>query len=94
MIMDGGYTDTEGLETGGYLPVYRAATGPRRFTTETGQAGKCFVVVSRSATGRHYFTTDRIPAPEELLPVTVTGCLPEDQVQGLARGLDAAAGGV
>lgn len=72
--MDGGYTETGALETGAYLPSYQAATGRRRFATETGQAGKCFVVFSRSATGRHYFTTDRIATPEELLRGTDTGC--------------------
>lgn len=27
-IMDGSFTDLEGLEAGGYMPAYRAATGP------------------------------------------------------------------
>lgn len=91
LIMDGGYTDTAGLESGGYLPAYRAAAGPRRFTTQDGPGSTCFVVVSRSATGKHYFTTDRIPAPEELLPGTPTGCLAPEQVAAMSEYLDAAA---
>lgn len=30
-IMDGKFTDLEGLEAGAYLPAYRQASGPRRF---------------------------------------------------------------
>lgn len=90
-IMDGAFTDTAGLEAGAYLPEYREASGPRRFITWPGTVGECFVVVSRSATGRHYFTTDRIPAPEELLPGLATGCLTAAEVQQMAAFLDAAA---
>lgn len=91
LMMDGKYTDTPGLESGSYLPAYRATTGPRRFATEAGSNGTCFVVVSRSATGKHYFATDRIPGPEELLPGTDTGCLPAAQVGRMAASLDTAA---
>lgn len=91
-IMDGKFTDLEGLEAGAYLPAHRAATGPRRFDTAAGPGGTCFVVVSRSATGQHFFVTDRIPAPEPLTPGTDTGCLDGGTVQSMARSLDAASG--
>lgn len=91
-IMDGKFTDLEGLEAGAYLPAYRAAAGPRRFDTSAGPGGTCFVVVSRSATGQHFFVTDLIPAPEPLTPETSTGCLDEATVQAMAQTLDAAAG--
>lgn len=91
LMVDGKYTNTSGLESGSYLPAYRATTGPRRFVTEAGSNGTCFVVVSRSATGKHYFATDRIPGPEELLPGTDTGCLPAAQVGRMAASLDTAA---
>lgn len=89
-IMEGAFTDTQGLESGGYLPPYRPAMGPRRFATQEGQGGNCFVVVSRSVTGKQYFTTDLILTPELLTQGTATGCLPEDQVQSMARSLAAA----
>lgn len=92
-IMDGNFTDLDGLESAGYLPPFRAATGPRRFAAQDGARGTCFVVVSRSATGKHYFTTDLIPVPEPLISGTETGCLAGSQVQAMARSLDAAAGG-
>jgi hypothetical protein len=92
-IMDGKFTGLAGLESDGYLPPFRATTGPRRFATQDGARGTCFVVVSRSATGKHYFTTDLIPAPEPLIAGTETGCLAESQVQAMARSLDAAAAG-
>jgi hypothetical protein len=91
LVMDGSYKDLAGLESAGHMPAYRAATGPRRFATESGAGGKCFVVVSRSVTGKAFFTTDLIPAPEPFEPGTDTGCLPASQVQAMARALDAAA---
>lgn len=90
-IMDGSFTDLAGLEAEGHMPAYRAAAGPRRFATQAGAGGTCFVTVSRSATGNTYFATDLIPAPEPLASDTDTGCLPAAQVQAMARGLDAAA---
>ncbi|ACL42424.1 hypothetical protein Achl_4473 (plasmid) [Pseudarthrobacter chlorophenolicus A6] len=92
-IMDGRFTDLDGLETGGYLPAYRAATGPRRFDTMTGPGGTCFVVVSRSATGAHFFVTDLIPAPEPLFSDVTTGCIDAGTVQAMAERLDVAAAG-
>jgi hypothetical protein len=91
LVMDGSYKDLAGLESAGHMPAYRAAMGPRRFATESGAGGKCFVVVSRSVTGKAFFTTDLIPAPEPLEPGIETGCLPASQVQAMARALDAAA---
>lgn len=91
-IMDGSFTDLEGLEAGGYMPAYRATTGPRRFDAAAGQGGTCFVVVSRSVTGQHFFVTDAIPTPEALTPGTETGCLDHGTVQAMAHSLDAAAG--
>lgn len=92
-IMDGKFTDLEGLEAGAYLPAHRAATGPRRFDTTPGQDGSCFVVVSRSATGQHFFVTDVIPTPEPLVDPAGTGCLDAGTVWAMADGLDAAAAG-
>ncbi|MBG0738636.1 hypothetical protein IV500_04270 [Paeniglutamicibacter antarcticus] len=89
-IMDGTFIDLAGLESEGYLPPFRAAAGPRRFATQPGARGACFVVVSRSATGKHFFTTDLIPAPEPLNDDTETGCLTGNQVQTMMRSLDAA----
>lgn len=92
-IMDGKFTDLEGLEAGGYLPTYRPASGPRRFDVTAGPGGTCFIVVSRSATGQDYFVTDLIPAPEPLTTGTKTGCLGQGVVQAMAASLDAAAAG-
>jgi hypothetical protein len=92
-IMDGHFTDLAGLESGGYLPAYRAASGPRRFAARAGSAGTCFVVISRSATGKQFFVTDLIAAPEPLTADTETGCLPGPQVQAMAASLDAAVSG-
>ncbi|MFB9714173.1 hypothetical protein [Arthrobacter methylotrophus] len=105
-IMDGRYTDLAGLEADGHMPAYRAAAGPRRFATQSGAGGTCFVIVSRSVTGRTYFATDLIPAPEPLEPNSATdlipapeplepnsatGCLLSSQVQDMARSLEEAA---
>lgn len=90
-IMDGRFMDLTGLENGGHMPAYRAAAGPRRFATQAGTGGTCFVTVSRSATGKTYFATDLIPTPEPYEPGAGTGCLPEPQVQAMAGALDAAA---
>lgn len=90
-IMDGAFTDTAGLEAGGYLPAYREASGPRRFTALAPADGTCFVVVSRSATGALYFVTDKIPHPEALAPGTDTGCVPGAAVRDAAHALDLAA---
>lgn len=92
-IMDGAYTDLAGLEAGGHMPAFRATAGPRRFATQAGPGGTCFVTVSRSATGSFFFATDLIPAPEPLTSGTETGCLPATQVQAMSRALDAAADG-
>ncbi|MET4144081.1 hypothetical protein [Arthrobacter sp. UYCo732] len=92
-IMDGKFTDLEGLEAGGYLPAYRAASGPRRFDVGSGQGGTCFVVISRSATGQHFFVTDLIPTPEPLTTSTATGCLSDGTVRSMADKLDSAAAG-
>jgi hypothetical protein len=90
-IMDGRYTDLAGLEADGHMPAYRATTGPRRFATQAGAGGKCFVIVSRSVTGKSYFATDLIPTPEPFQTGVDTGCLPAAQVQAMARSLEAAA---
>ena len=90
LIMDGSYTDLPGLEATGHMPAYRATTGPRRFATQAGDGGTCFVVFSRSATGKLFFTTDLIPNPEPLVAGTDTGCLPTAQVRAMAQSLDAA----
>lgn len=89
-IMDGSYTDLAGLEADGHMPAYRAAAGPRRFATQAGTGGKCFVTVSRSVTGKTFFATDLIPTPEPLAAGTDTGCLPATRVQTMAQALDAA----
>lgn len=90
-IMDGHFTDLSGLESGGFLPAFRATTGPRRFAAQAGERGTCFVVVSRSTTGKLYFTTDLIPTPEQLLPGTATGCLDDGQVLAMTQSLEDAA---
>lgn len=90
LVMDGRYMDLAGLEAAGHMPAYRATTGPRRFATQTGTGSKCFVVVTRSATGKFFFTTDLIPAPEPLAADTETGCLPGARVQAMTQALDAA----
>lgn len=93
LVIDGDYTDLVGLEASGYMPAHRATTGPRRFATQAGAGGTCFVTVSRSATGSFFFATDLIPTSELLVPGASTGCLPDGQVQDMARSLDVAAAG-
>lgn len=90
-IMDGRYMDLAGLEADGHMPAYRAAAGPRRFATQAGTGGTCFVIISRSVTGKAFFATDLIPIPEPFEPGVDTGCLPSAQVQAMATSLDAAA---
>lgn len=93
-VIDGTFTDLAGLEADGYLPPHREAAGPRRFATEAGSGGRCFVVVSRSATGRFFFfTTDAISAPERLVTGNDPGCLSASRIEAMTRELESAAQG-
>ena len=92
-VIDGTFTDLAGLEAEGYLPPHREAAGPRRFATEASSGGRCFVVVSRSATGRFFFTTDAISAPERLVTGNDTGCLSASRIEAMTRELESAAQG-